>query len=64
VDRSCFSGEAAMIHEVTQNKHEPDSLRNLCVLCSPAVSLVVPSTQQASEVRFSNLGFVDRWERK
>ena len=27
-------------------------------------SLVVPSAQQAREVSFSNLGFVDRWERK
>ena len=30
--------------------------------CS-AVSLVLPSTQQASAVRFSNLGFVDCSER-
>ena len=33
------------------------------MLCGSAVSLLVPSPQQASEVRFSNLSFVDRSER-
>ena len=33
-------------------------------LCGSAVFLVVPSTLQASEVRFSNVGFIDRPERE